>query len=195
MELERRLLHAAVVSELERRDNMSRRANRSASAANPSADAAPTDGAASWDDAAPWGGACSSSNGTSDTWAYFNGWDSDSVNKKHSVYIIVPTTRPLDQEEEKKLVAYFNDTGPKRLPSGLPYVDNGTGKCCLALTAEATKEMEKLAAKGSIDTLEDDNSGANSRCMYVKRMKVTGKEEIKELCAGAYQKLAEVGTE
>ena len=124
-------------------------------------------------------------------WANFNGWDS--VDEKHSVCTVVPTTRPLHQEEEDKLVKYFNETGMKRLPSGLPYVDDG--KFCLALIAQATKEMEKLAAKRSIDTLKHDNFIANSWCMYVKQMKVMGKEELNELCMNAYQKLAEVGSE
>ena len=57
--------------------------------------------------------------------------------------IVVPTTRELDQEEEeeKKLVKYFNQSGWKCLPPGLPYVEGGK---IYALNAQAMKEVEKL---------------------------------------------------
>ena len=69
-------------------------------------------------------------------WAYFNSWDSESgdTNNTATTCIVVPTTRELDQEEEKKLVKYFNQSGWKCLPPGLPYVEGGK---IYALNAQA----------------------------------------------------------
>ena len=77
------------------------------------------------------------------------------------------------------------------IPSGLPYVDDG--QCLWALSAEAIREFEKLAmtAAKCIHTVPLPGGNENPRCMYVKPMEVVGKEELRQLCTGAYQKLAE----
>ena len=119
--------------------------------------------------------------------------------------LVVPTTRALDPDEEEKLVQYFSNWGRKRLPPDLPYVGELHQQGLIyPLTAQAMKEMETLAAdKGIVNDVAlimmmtkaelDDSSGAHPRCMlqYVKRMKVTGQEEIVALVDRAYQKVAE----
>jgi hypothetical protein len=124
-------------------------------------------------------------------WAYFNSWVTGDANDVAPWCTVVPMTRRLSHEEEAMLVEYFCDPGPKCIPSGLPHAHKG--KSCVLLTAQATKEMVKLTAdKGiahvalvRVTTLECGCSVARARCMYVKRVKVMGKEELIDLCTRA----------
>ena len=130
-----------------------------------------------------------SSSSSGITWVYFNLWDSVDVDDKAAPNIVVLTTRRLHHEEETRLVKYFCRFGVKRLPSGLPYADKGE---IYSLSARAMKIMHKLAA----DNKEVESVAirtmvpADSCTMHVKRMTVTGKEELTVLCERAYQKLA-----
>lgn len=125
-------------------------------------------------------------------WAYFNLWDSVDAHDNVVPFVVVPTTRRLHHDEEEQLVAYFFRFGLKKIPSGLPYADGG--KTVYFLSAEAMREMYKLAADGK--EIECVAIGrmvmvtADSWTMYVKRMTVTGKEELTRLCERAYQKVA-----
>ena len=124
-------------------------------------------------------------------WAYFNSWVTGDANDVAPRCTVVPMTRRLSHEEEAMLVEYFCDPGPKCIPSGLPHAHKG--KSCVLLTAQATKEMVKLTAdKGiahvalvRVTTLECGCSIARARYMYVKRVKVMGKEELIDLCTRA----------
>ena len=124
-------------------------------------------------------------------WAYFNSWVTGDANDVAPRCTVVPMTRRLSHEEEAMLVEYFCDPGPKCIPSGLPHAHKG--KSCVLLTAQATKEMVKLTADKGIAhvalvrviTLECGCSVARARCMYVKRVKVMGKEELIDLCTRA----------
>ena len=124
-------------------------------------------------------------------WAYFNSWVTGDANDVAPRCTVVPMTRRLSHEEEAMLVEYFCDPGPKCIPSGLPHAHKG--KSCVLLTAQATKEMVKLTADKGIEhvalvhvtTLESGDSVARARCMYVKRVKVMGKEELIDLCTRA----------
>ena len=124
-------------------------------------------------------------------WAYFNSWVTGDANDVAPRCTVVPMTRRLSHEEEAMLVEYFCDPGPKCIPSGLPHAHKG--KSCVLLTAQATKEMVKLTADKGIEhvalvrvtTLECGCSVARARCMYVKRVKVMGKEELIDLCTRA----------
>ena len=124
-------------------------------------------------------------------WAYFSSWVTGDANDVAPRCTVVPMTRRLSHEEEAMLVEYFCDPGPKCIPSGLPHAHKG--KSCVLLTAQATKEMVKLTAdKGiahvalvRVTTLECGCSIARARYMYVKRVKVMGKEELIDLCTRA----------
>ena len=78
---------------------------------------------------------------TSTMWVYFSSWESEHVREPDC--IIVPVTMPLDEEEEMKLVDYFNTDGQKVIPPGLPYLDGGK---MWGIKAKAAKELGKLAA-------------------------------------------------
>jgi hypothetical protein len=124
-------------------------------------------------------------------WAYFNSWITGDANDAAPRCTVVPMTRRLRHEEEAILVEYFCDPGPKCIPSGLPHAHKG--KSCVRLTAQAAKEMVKLTADKGIENvalvhvtnLESDDSVAHAGCMYVKRVKVMGKEELVDLCTRA----------
>ena len=125
-------------------------------------------------------------------WAYFNLWDSADAQDDVVPFNVVPTTRRLHPDEEEQLVAYFFRFGLKKIPSGLPYVDGG--KSVYFLSAEAMREMYKLAAAGKeIESIAFGRMlmvAAESWTMYVKRMTVTGTQELTELCERAYEKVA-----
>ena len=125
-------------------------------------------------------------------WAYFNLWDSADAQDDVVPFNVVPTTRRLHPDEEEQLVAYFFRFGLKKIPSGLPYVDGG--KSVYFLSAEAMREMYKLAAAGKeIESIALGRMlmvAAESWTMYVKRMTVTGTQELTELCERAYEKVA-----
>ena len=128
-------------------------------------------------------------------WAYFNSWDvvgdNDTAMMTLPCNIVVPTTRLLHSAEEKMIVEYFHISGRKRLPPGLPYAADGL---IVALNARATKEIEimpysmELVAIVCMDVLNDD---VHSRYMYVKRMRLTGLKQLREICRCAYHKVNE----
>ena len=171
-------------------------------------------------------------------WAYFNCWDSVDLEDKDKFRamerlirakyhiadadydmalkefpsILVPTTRALSRGEEKQLVKYFCDSGPKLLPKfqpdpyvphdGTAHEPDGLKGMCLAFSSEAMKEMVKLAAADTKIQIESvsvafflaeghDTSGVPRSVrpwgMWVKRMKVKGKEELLELAERAYE--------
>ena len=83
-------------------------------------------------------------------WVYFNILQSgDSRDRKEIPSTMVPMTRPLNDQELEKLVEYYNTRGPKLLPPNLPYVDGRV----YAVSAQAMKEMEKLAADEGLEYL------------------------------------------
>lgn len=111
--------------------------------------------------------------------------------------IIVPVST-LSPNQEQKLVEYFNQAGMKRLPHGLPYADwYEDGKQTLGISAGAVKELEKLAADKDMEvglcSMATFLFEGAPRCktMWVKKLKVMGKEQFTELTDKAYQKLNE----
>jgi len=123
---------------------------------------------------------------------YFNIWtptESDDPNKvMDTACIIVPLTRWLTPNQEEALNNYFNEPGMKTLPPGLPYVDGGQ---IYGIHAQTAIELEKLAAdKGlafvSVSFWCNDKGGYGTMC--VKRMKVTGQDQLEELCKLAIAK-------
>ena len=129
-------------------------------------------------------------------WAYFSSWDvvgdNDTTMKTLPCNIVVVTTRLLHSAEENKIVEYFHDFGPKRIPAGLPYAADGSIR---ALSARATKEMEsmpyrnELVGIGCIQFLNNDV--VHTRYMYVKRMRLTGIKQLDEIGRCAYHKVGD----
>ena len=128
-------------------------------------------------------------------WAYFNSWDvvgdNDTTMNMLPCNIVVVTTRLLHSAEENKIVEYFHDFGPKRIPAGLPYAADGSIR---ALSARATKEMESMPYRNElvgIGCIEVLNDVVHTRYMYVKRMRLTGIKQLDEIGRCAYHKVGD----
>ena len=145
-------------------------------------------------------------------WAYFNVWDHfHNTHDRPFVFdlpfVVVPVAGgktkklPLSQKDEKKLVGYFSEIGPKVLPpSLLPKIVDG-GHSCYRLDPHQIKVFDRIASEDNnftdmavISVCEflygQGPLNGSGWSMFVKRMRVPGQAELEELIQRA-QRAAE----